>query len=275
MARSAARVFRALLFGALLLCAAVPARAQEAFPVVVPTLPNYVAFGLGFTTDYLGADEAFFGGLPLARYEFEGTERYASLLGTYADVNVLNNPVLRFGLTGQYRFGRSDVDDDAVRRLPVIDSTLEAGVFGALEFVDDADPRRRLRLDARVQHDLLGEHDGLIASAGIQGWHPVRNWFEGVVALGMTYGSADYMSTYFDVRAADSAQSGLDAFEADGGFRDVRLTLGAMVPVTHHVLVGAGLMLMRLVGDAADSPIVDDAGSPNQLSGGIGAAYAW
>jgi outer membrane scaffolding protein for murein synthesis (MipA/OmpV family) len=34
-------------------------------------------------------------------------------------------------------------------------------------------------------------------------------------------------------------------------------------------------MLMRLVGDAADSPITDDAGSPNQLSGGIGAAYAW
>jgi MipA family protein len=96
-----------------------------------------------------------------------------------------------------------------------------------------------------------------------------------VVALGTTYGSADYMSTYFDVRAADSAQSGLDSFEADGGFRDVRLTLGAMVPVTDHVLVGAGLMLMRLVGDAADSPITDDAGSPNQLSGGIGAAYAW
>lgn len=34
-------------------------------------------------------------------------------------------------------------------------------------------------------------------------------------------------------------------------------------------------MLMRLVGNAADSPIVDDAGSPNQLSGGLGAAFAW
>jgi outer membrane scaffolding protein for murein synthesis (MipA/OmpV family) len=34
-------------------------------------------------------------------------------------------------------------------------------------------------------------------------------------------------------------------------------------------------MFMRLVGDAADSPIVDDAGSPNQISGGLGAAYAW
>jgi hypothetical protein len=160
MARSAAHVFGVLLFGALLLRGAVAARGQEAFPVVVPTLPNYVAFGLGFTTDYLGADEAFFGGLPLARYQFEGTERYASLIGTYADVNVLNHPVLRFGPTGQYRFGRSDVDDDTVRRLPVIDSTLEAGVFGALEFVDRADPRKRLRLDTASSTIFCGSTTG-------------------------------------------------------------------------------------------------------------------
>ena len=31
---------------------------------------------------------------------------------------------------------------------------------------------------------------------------------------------------------------------------------------------------VRLIGDAADSPIVD-AGSPNQISGGLGVAYAW
>jgi MipA family protein len=83
------------------------------------------------------------------------------------------------------------------------------------------------------------------------------------------------MGAFFDVRAADSAQSGLDAFDADAGFRDVRLTLGVVVPVTEHWLVGAGVMFMRLVGDAADSPIVDDAGSPNQIPGGLGVAYAW
>ena len=83
------------------------------------------------------------------------------------------------------------------------------------------------------------------------------------------------MSTFFGVRSRDSAQSGLAAFDADAGFRDVRLTLGVVVPITEHWLVGAGVMFMRLVGDAADSPIVDDAGSPNQISGGLGAAYAW
>ncbi len=71
----------------------------------------------------------------------------------------------------------------------------------------------------------------------------------------------------------NSAQRGLATFEADAGFRDVRLTLGALVPLTEHWLVGVRVMLMRLVGDAADSPIVDGSGSANQLSGGCLACF--
>ena len=148
-------------------------------------------------------------------------------------------------------------------------------MFGGLEFVVPGDPRKRLRLDLRVQQDLASEHDGWLASSGVQGWYPIERLVEVGLALGTTYGSGDYMSTFFGVRARDSAQSGLAAFDADAGFRDVRLTLGVVVPVTEHWLVGAGAMFMRLVGDAADSPIVDDAGSPNQISGGLGVAYAW
>jgi outer membrane protein len=254
---------------------ATPASAQEAVPIIMPTLPNYVSFGLGVTPDYIGADDYFFGGLPLARYQFKDSYRYASLLGTFVDLNLVNHPIIRFGPTGQLRFGRSDVSDRAVRQLPSIDKTIEAGVFGGLEFVAPNDPRKRLRLDLRFQQDLASEHDGWLASTGVQGWHPIPGLAEVGFALGTTYGSGDYMSTFFGVRAADSAQSGLPAYDADAGFRDVRFTLGLLVPVTGHWLVGAGVMFMRLIGNAADSPIVDDAGSPNQISGGLGVAYAW
>jgi outer membrane protein len=237
-------------------------------------MPNYVGFGLGVTPDYVGADDYYFGGLPLARYQFEDSYRYASLVGTFVDLNLVNHPIIRFGPTGQLRFGRSNVSNRAVRQLPSIGDTIEAGVFGALEFVAPGDPRKRLRWDLRIQQDLVGEHDGWLASTGVQGWYPIPKLAEVGLALGTTYGSGDYMSTFFGVRARDSAQSGLAAFDADAGFRDVRLTLGVMVPVTEHWLVGAGVMFMRLVGDAADSPIVDDAGSPNQISGGLGVAYA-
>jgi MipA family protein len=267
-------MIRALLTAVLLLAAA-PASGQDAVPIITPTMPNYVGFGLGVTPDYIGADTYFFGGLPLARYQFEDSYRYASLVGTFVDLNVVNHPIIRFGPTAQLRFGRSNVSNRAVRQLPSISTTVEAGVFGGLEFVNPSDPRKRLRLDLRIQQDLASEHEGWIASSGIQGWYPIEGLAEVGVALGTTYGSGDYMSTFFGIQERYSAPSGLPAYDADAGFRDVRLTLGAMVPVTEHWLVGAGVMFMRLVGNAADSPIVDDAGSPNQISGGLGVAYAW
>jgi outer membrane protein len=273
MLRSEVYVVRALLVAAVALAA--PSKAQDAVPIITPTMPNYVGFGLGVTTDYIGADDYYFGGLPIARYQFKESYRYASLVGTFVDLNLIDHPIIRFGPTAQLRFGRSNVSNRAVRQLPSISKTIEAGVFGGLEFVARSDPRKRLRWDLRFQQDLAGEHDGWLASTGLQGWYPVDRLAEVGLALGTTYGSGDYMSTYFGVRSRDSAQSGLSAYDADTGFRDVRLTLGAIVPVTEHWLVGAGVMFMRLVDNAADSPIVDDAGSPNQISGGLGAAYAW
>ncbi|MGH6897131.1 MAG: MipA/OmpV family protein [Geminicoccaceae bacterium] len=274
MLRTKVFMVRALLTPAVVLAAA-PASGQDAVPIITPTMPNYVGFGLGVTPDYIGADDYYFGGLPLARYQFEDSFRYASLVGTFVDLNLIHHPIIRFGPTAQLRFGRSNVSNRGVRQLPSISKTVEAGVFGGLEFVAPDDPRKRLRLDLRFQQDLAGEHDGWLASSSVQGWYPIERLAEVGLALGTTYGSDDYMSTFFGVRARDSAQSGLAAFDADAGFRDVRLTLGVMVPVAEHWLVGAGVMFMRLVGDAADSPIVDDAGSPNQISGGLGVAYAW
>jgi hypothetical protein len=39
--------------------------------------------------------------------------------------------------------------------------------------------------------------------------------------------------------------------------------------------VGAGVVYFRLIGEAAQSPIVSDRGSPNQWILGAGAMYLW
>ena len=176
---------------AVVALAATPASAQEAVPIITPTLPNYVGFGLGVTPDYIGADDYFFGGLPLARYQLEDSFRYASLVGTFVDLNLIDHPIIRFGPTAQLRFGRSNVSNRAVRQLPSISKTIEAGVFGGLEFVAPSDPRKRVRWDLRVQQDLAGEHNGWLASTSVQGWYPVERLAEVGLALGTTYGSGD------------------------------------------------------------------------------------
>lgn len=228
MLRAKAFMARALLTAAVVVAAA-PASGQNAVPIITPTMPNYVGFGLGVTTDYIGADDYYFGGLPLGRFQFEGSDRYASLVGTFVDLSLINHPIIRFGPTAQLRLGRSNVSDRAVRRLPSIGKTIEAGVFGGLELIAPDDPRKRLRLDLRVQQDLVSEHEGV---------------------------------------AREQRRTGLVSDRAAGGGRT-----RARHDLWQRRLHGA--FFMRLVGDADDCPIVDHAGSPNQISGGLGVAYAW
>jgi hypothetical protein len=121
--------------------------------------------------------------LPLARYQLEDSYRYASLVGTFVDLNLIDHPIIRFGPTAQLRFGRSNVSNRAVRQQPSISKTIEAGVFGGLEFVAPSDPRKRLRLDLRFQQDLASEHDGWLASTGVQGWYPIERLAEVGLAL--------------------------------------------------------------------------------------------
>ncbi len=88
-----------------------------------------------------------------------------------------------------------------------------------------------------------------------------------------TLATDDYMKSYFGVNAAQSARSGLRTFKADGGVKDVGLSLSTRFPLSGK---WSGLAIFRywhLLGDAADSPIVKDQGDENQLLFAVGSVY--
>ena len=97
------------------------------------------------------------------------------------------------------------------------------------------------------------------------------------VSLGaaVCYANSNYMKTFFSVTSHDARRSDLDTYHADGGIKDFRITPGLVVHLSPHWHVAAGLQYRRLVGDAEDSPVVDDRGSEDQWIGGIGVAYSW
>ena len=72
------------------------------------------------------------------------------------------------------------------------------------------------------------------------------------------------MAAYFGVDATNAARSGLREFDADGGLKDA----GVLLLARYSFDRTWGLMVLgkftRLVGDAADSPLVEDEGSENQ-----------
>jgi len=88
-----------------------------------------------------------------------------------------------------------------------------------------------------------------------------------------TYANSDYMDAYFSVNSHNIGRSTLDYYDADAGFKDVGLTCVISYQFNKNWGATGVLGLTRLIGDAADSPVVDDAGDENQFLAGIMGTY--
>lgn len=82
----------------------------------------------------------------------------------------------------------------------------------------------------------------------------------------MSWANDAYMDSFFGIDNAQSAASGLEPFEAEAGFKDVGLALRLNYGLTEHWAILTSGEYKRLLGDAADSPIVTDEGSADQRS---------
>jgi outer membrane protein len=62
----------------------------------------------------------------------------------------------------------------------------------------------------------------------------------------------------------------LPAFSPDAGIKDAHIEIGAEVLLSDRWLLRAGGRYARLLGDAADSPVIE---TENQFSGTLGLGY--
>jgi outer membrane protein len=254
-----------------------PALAQQAggLSIELPEIRNFVGIGAGVLPDYTGSNDYTAGVAPVGLIKFGETELYARLVATELYLNLLDNEKFSLGPVVNYRWGRSDVEDKDVDRMDDIDGTVEAGLFAGWSWLGHDDPRHRLNVGVEFLHDVGGVYDGFVASASARYYEPVSQAITLSLGLATTYGSEDYMSTYFGVDGSDSARSGLSKFDADGGFRDFRVSPMVIFSLSPNWHLAGGVIYSRLLGDAADSPVTNDRGSANQFFAGIGVAYAW
>jgi outer membrane protein len=134
----------------------------------------------------------------------------------------------------------------------------EFGIFGGIEWEN-----------WYVFLDLLADtgdaHDGSYGTLkGGYNWVISSEWMLTMGAFG-TYASDDYMSTYFGVTGRDSARSGLDAYDADGGMKDIGLDFGLNWGLAPNWDLRGLFQIKQLVGDADDNSPVVDQGSETQL----------
>ncbi len=242
-------------------------------PLELPEI-NMVGAGVGAYPDYLGSDEYSLGVAPLGSMSLGGG-RFISILASDFRINLLNSPNWRLGPEFVWRFGREDVEDEIVNKVHEIDDSPELGVFGGYRWFDPKEMRKQAGVGVWGVYDVSSAHGGWTAGGSIYGMLPVAMPLTIAAGAGFTYGSDDYMDAYFSVTDQDTLASGLAPYIAGAGVRDGRGWMIAMIHFSRHWHAGAALMYSRLIGEAADSPLVGERGSEHQWVYGVGALYSW
>lgn len=263
---------RPLLAAAL--AALLPGGAAVAQPSLNDIMPNFVGIGVGAAPSYSGSSDTTWGVAPGARVSLGG-ERFLSLAGPAAEINLLNSPNFQAGPVAIYRFGRSDVDDRAVRALGDRNAALELGGRVGVSWINTQGPVPfRLRAGVAVTGDVTGRYGGAQILPAASLWVPLSpTVFVGAGAFAR-FGSGSQNRYFFEVTQAGSAASGLPAFRPGSGFSSLGVWPAVVWRVTDRWAVGGGAIYTRLSDEVAGSPIVAR-GSRDGFVAGVGVAYTW
>ncbi|SBV98425.1 putative MltA-interacting MipA family protein [uncultured Alphaproteobacteria bacterium] len=249
-----------------------------------------VGAGGAWKPDYLGSDDYEAAPLPMLRYSWSGetaaspASGYKSSLGLIdvqagfpdgIDVGVARiatpsrNFTLRLG--GGYRFGRDADDNHALRGMGDIDGQGIARVTLASE---PANPRGLgTAFGLKYEMDVTDETDGETLSLFVDHALPLSASTTLTLSGDLRWADDDQMQAYFGVSPTQAARSGHRRFDADSGFSDAGLAARLDWSFAEHWILSGRLGYTRLLGDAADSPLVDDDGSANQFVLSTAVAY--
>jgi MipA family protein len=253
--------------GGLALAQQASSAATEIGAAKSPRTTYTVGAGVGMAPDYEGSNHYEI--VPLWNLRVSNLydpNTFVQLLGPRLRSNFLPDPHWRLGLAGQFIKERDHhVHDSRVSNLESVDPSVMLGVIGGYDFL--ADPRQALALEVEARQDVANGNGALVTARGVYGTPLSESWRIDT-ALEGTWASDDYMSAYFGINSANAARSGLKQYNADAGFKDVAVGGTLTYIITESWSVSALATYTRLVGDAADSPVVKDQGDENQFFGG-------
>jgi MipA family protein len=270
---------------ALPLLAAVPALAQDE-EEGWPDDPNSLTIGVGgaYVPSYEGSDDYEFTPIGLAfgkvagfGFSTRGTGLAIDLIRDAADapVSIELGPVLHVRLDRTSR-----IKDPRVRALGELDRAVELGVVLGLKkngLLHDYDS---LGFRLTWQRDVTDTHESTILTPAIEYQTPLSPRTLASLNLQAERVGDGYARTYYSVTPAGALASGLPAFNADGGWKNWRVTLFLGQSLTGDLrhpklsLFGA-VSYSRLLGDFARSPIVRVAGDRDQYFATLGLAYSF
>jgi len=173
---------------------------------------------------------------------------------------------MSLGPIARYRRDRPENRNEKLRGLGDVGVSIETGGFLRLE-------SGGLWLQVAGATEVLEGHGGVVADVQVGAETRLSNRLSANLAVAAAWTDDKYVGSYFGVTPEQSVLSGLPAYTPGSGFKDVGTTLGLSYALSEHWIASAFGGYTRLLGDAADSPLVRLRGKRDQLSGGLFVGY--
>lgn len=173
----------------------------------------------------------------------------------------------RAGPVLKYRAARDQDDDAALRGMGDVDAAGEAGGYVHYDL-------RPFTIGAELRQGF-GGHEGAIGDLFVTWSTKLSDSLMLTVGPKATMASRDFTETYFGVTPGQSARTGYRAYAPDGAFMSYGLGASLRYRVNDYLSLGGFAGIDRIAGDAADSPLVDQAGSPTQARLGLTLGIDW
>lgn len=269
-------MIRAALLAILAASVSTAALAQSSPTPSAPSAPPRdwnltIGGGVGYVPKYLGSSDYEFRALPYVDANYKDV---VFVRGLAAGANLLTvkgprpGDGLRAGPIVRYGFGREESDHAALRGLGDVDDAVEVGAF--LSYAAG-----QWLADIQLVKDVADGHDGVLADAGLAWRAAISPRMRSTIRASTTWANDTYMTNMFGISPAQSARSGLRTHDAGAGIRDVGLSLSLSYGLTQNWSLSGRVGYTRLLGDAADSPIVADKGAKNQVGTFLTVAYGF
>jgi len=176
---------------------------------------------------------------------------------------LIRTGAFEFGPLAGYRFGRDESDAARLVGMGDVDGGFVVGAFGTYR----AGP---FAASVSYHHQATGDDTGGLIRFGLEHSHRLSPALRITTGVGTNYATEDYMTQFFGVSVAQNIASGLPVYNASAGFKDIFAGVTASLDLNDRwtlMLIGR---YSRLIGDAADSPVIE---TENQFYGGLGFSY--
>lgn len=211
-----------------------------------------------------GSKEYMLSALPIVSLGKAGPELRYTSRNDNISLAMIDDGVVRAGIAGKINFGR-----DAEDELQGLDDIPWGGELGGFfEFY----PTDWMRARAELRHGIRS-HDGFVGDIAVDAYRDITQNIRLSGGPRVSFASADYFETYYGVNAQQSAASGLGQYDPGSGINSVGVGGAIGWKATDNVVASLFTEYSRLMGPAADSTIVKERGSRDQVTVGVSTTY--